>query len=111
MISFRVILIFIIGIVIQDSFTFASCPGCLSDMDVNDGELKRTLNLVMSAQNTNDELLKIISAKYQIVAGIRYVVKFEVKNPQSNQTKTCTSSYVVRKWISPNPESIDFSCE
>uniref|UniRef100_A0AB38ZEL5 Venom cystatin 3 n=1 Tax=Oncocephalus sp. TaxID=2944721 RepID=A0AB38ZEL5_9HEMI len=89
----------------------ASCPGCISDADVNDPNILRGVKQVLAQQNSNDMVIKIVSAKSQVVSGIRYIVEFLVKNPQTNETKLCKADYIEQPWESKNSIIKDFSCE
>nr|ATU82855.1 secreted C13 protease-like protein [Pristhesancus plagipennis] len=87
------------------------CAGCPVDQDLNDPELKQQLKLVLSSKNEDAQIMKLLSAKTQVVDGIKYDVSFQVQNSRTKEVKTCHTVYVSRPWLSKQLFIDEFSCE
>nr|ATU82747.1 secreted Cystatin-like protein [Pristhesancus plagipennis] len=84
------------------------CVGCPTPANVNDPELKNYVIAVMVQKNYPGDVIKIIKATQQVVAGIKYVVEFEAKI--GGETKICDTSFVYQAWKEVKLEILDFEC-
>ncbi|XP_073996059.1 cystatin Pr17a-like [Rhodnius prolixus] len=84
--------------------------GGVSELEnLEDAEFRSSLATVVSKQNADIEIIKIISAKTQVVAGLKYIVEFEGRVRPSDQLNTYTVSYVMQPWISKEPQYVEFN--
>nr|BAN20819.1 cysteine-type endopeptidase [Riptortus pedestris] len=91
------------------------CAGCPEDKDPNDAEVRNHLTKVVKIQNakSNDEDLNIVEvkeAKSQVVAGIKWIIKFVAQGAKSKKLYECETSWVNQAWVSDQPQIIDFEC-
>uniref|UniRef100_A0A224Y0U7 Putative secreted protein n=1 Tax=Panstrongylus lignarius TaxID=156445 RepID=A0A224Y0U7_9HEMI len=85
------------------------CLGCVQDADPNDHGIKKELVGLLAERNEDSDFIRIIKAQSQVVAGIRYILDFEVTDRRTNETKTCKTSFVSQAWLSKRTVE-EFSC-
>ncbi|XP_073996055.1 cystatin Pr17a-like isoform X2 [Rhodnius prolixus] len=85
-------------------------PGGVSELEnLEDAEFRSSLAAAVSKQNAAIEIIKIISAKTQVVAGLKYIVEFEGRVRPSDQVHNYILSYVMQPWISKEPQYVEFN--
>ncbi|KAK9496629.1 hypothetical protein O3M35_013110 [Rhynocoris fuscipes] len=104
------ILLLVLGVALFQNVNAQGCPGCPWDGDVNDPEVIKNVKQVLAQKNADDVLIKVLSVKHQIVAGEKQTVTFEARNARTNETKICTTSYVLQPWISKSAQVLEFQC-
>uniref|UniRef100_A0AB38ZEL1 Venom cystatin 2 n=1 Tax=Oncocephalus sp. TaxID=2944721 RepID=A0AB38ZEL1_9HEMI len=89
--------------------TKKTCLGCVQDIKLDDKGMRKSLAIVLKKQNAGVIILKIVSAKYQVVNGMKYTVEFEAKDTATKEKKYCSSTYISRPW-KKEVKIIDFQC-
>ncbi|KAK9508519.1 hypothetical protein O3M35_006059 [Rhynocoris fuscipes] len=84
------------------------CAGCASDADSNDPNLKTLLIAILAERNDQSEVIRVVKATKQVVAGIKYVVEFEAR--AEGQSKICDTTFVHQPWLQKKINIIDFDC-
>uniref|UniRef100_A0AB38ZEP3 Venom cystatin 6 n=1 Tax=Oncocephalus sp. TaxID=2944721 RepID=A0AB38ZEP3_9HEMI len=74
------------------------CRGCPEDLKLDDKELKRTLKMVLASKNAKVTIVKIVSAKIQVVGGMKYSVDFNAKDNATKEMKYCSATYISKEW-------------
>ncbi|KAK9496922.1 hypothetical protein O3M35_012872 [Rhynocoris fuscipes] len=75
---------------------------------LDDAEIKEHISKVLSMQNTDAELVRIVSAKKQVVAGTKYIIEFEAKRANSDEVTLYSTSYLIQPWISKDLQILEF---
>ncbi|KAK9496628.1 hypothetical protein O3M35_013109 [Rhynocoris fuscipes] len=111
MASFSLIATFLLFVAVSSQYYVNAkiCPGCIYD-DKPTPAVKRELLKVVQLQNADIDVVKIVSLKKQIVAGIKYIVEFEAKSRSSKEDKLCSTTYVVTPWKGKRFNVLSFSC-
>ncbi|XP_073996053.1 cystatin Pr17a-like isoform X2 [Rhodnius prolixus] len=76
--------------------------------NLEDKNLKRTVANVVSTQKSNMEIIRITSGKIQVGHGKKYIIKFIGRVRPSNEWQFYYLSYVLRPWLSDNPQDVEF---
>ncbi|XP_014278766.1 putative cysteine proteinase CG12163 isoform X2 [Halyomorpha halys] len=91
------------------------CPGCPSDTDPSDKAVLKTLNKLVTKQNSlsNAEPLKdivITKSTKQVVAGMKYTTEFNGNGVNSNKKFYCRCSWLEQLWKNPEPQVLEYKC-
>lgn len=87
----------------------ASCPGCPVQGDPEDAKVVAHLKAVLKTQNSDDEIVKVLSVQTQVVSGIKYSVKFQTRDASGLQ-KVCQSEFLLQPWVSKQPQVMSYKC-